>query len=140
MSLISSRKTAAYMATDYRVRDDAHAFSLRIGQPSPGLEKLYASTGKTCALFITASNPYGEIQSDDDNQSTNNQLGVLLRSLSDHVFAGYGTDGTGDWPSEQSYLALGIAESIAIRLGIEARQDAVVWAGQEAVPRLLMLR
>ena len=49
-------------------------------------------------------------------------------------------DPTGAWPEEKSFLALGVGEDTARKLGNRFRQDAVVWVRSDAVPRLLLLR
>ena len=53
---------------------------------------------------------------------------------------GAGADPTGAWPAEKSFLALGVGEEAARNLGNCFHQDAVVWVGPDAVPRLLLLR
>jgi hypothetical protein len=49
-------------------------------------------------------------------------------------------DPNGDWLQERSYFALGLDQSAAFELGAKFHQDAVVWAGPDAIPRLLLLR
>ena len=49
-------------------------------------------------------------------------------------------DPIGAWPEEKSFLALGVGEDTARKLGNRFRQDAVVWVRSDAVPRLLLLR
>jgi hypothetical protein len=137
---ISAAKIAAYEATHYGVGSGSEAFTLHIGQPSPQLASLYAATSTDCALFITAWNPYGEERAFAENEAAHQRLGTALHSLSTHVIEGAGADPTGAWPPEQSFLALGIDAEGARRLGTDFEQDAVVWAGPDAVPGLLLLR
>ena len=59
--------------------------------------------------------------------------------MSLHVIEGAGYP-AGAWPRELSYFALGIDEGAARQLGRRFDQDAVVWAGADAVPKLLLLR
>ena len=49
-------------------------------------------------------------------------------------------DPTEAWEPELSYLTFGISAEYARRLGSLFRQDAVVWAGEDAIPQLLLLR
>lgn len=137
---IAPDKVAAYLATHYRVRAMGKAFTLRIGVPSDELHQLYRATGEGSALFITAYNPYGQTQSDDQNRAAHSRLGAELRALTDHLYEGWGADPAGAWPEEHSYLALGIDRQTAELLGQSAQQDAVVWAGKDAVPHLVCLR
>jgi hypothetical protein len=135
---IAADKVAAYRATQYRI-GGSEPFTLSIGKQSDALLQLYKTTGQTCGLFITAFNPFGRAQSAEANEAAHSRLGECLRALSPHVIegAGYPADA---WPPELSFFALGIDEGAARQLGRRFDQDAVVWAGADAVPRLLLLR
>lgn len=142
MSAIDPAKIAAYQGTDYAVATPQGPFVLRIGQVSPELQALYAHAGRDSALFITAFNPEGALQSDALNEAAHEKLRQRLGACSALVFEGEGR-GAGEhagWPAEKSFLALGIDRAVAASLGQEARQDAVVWAGPDGVPELLVLR
>jgi hypothetical protein len=137
---ISPHKIDAYRTTHYRVGDGAEAFTLRIDIPSNQLRRLYESTGYACGVFITAFNHFGQQQSAHENEAAHSRLGECLRALTARVVEGVGTDPNGAWPQERSYLALGVDQSAASELGAKFHQDAVVWAGRDAIPRLLLLR
>jgi hypothetical protein len=137
---ISNEKIEAYEATHYRVGLGQDAFILRIGEPSAGLRARYDNHSISCAVFITAFNPYGEDQSDSANDAAQARLQEALMALTGLIIEGAGADPTGAWPPEKSFLALGIDEHTAAHLGRTFHQDAVVWAGNDAVPKLLLLR
>ena len=137
---IASDKIAAYRATQYRVGTGPEAFTLRVDKKSGPLQQLYDSTAQSCGLFITAFNPFGREQSVEVNAVAHFRLGDCLRALSPHVVEGAGADPVGAWPEEISFFAIGIDESTARQLGSRFDQDAVVWAGADAIPRLLLLR
>ena len=137
---IAAHKIDAYRATHYRVGAGPGAFTLRINIPSNPLRRLYENTGHTCSVFITAFNPFGQQQSAHANDAAHARLGECLRALTPHVFEGTGADPTGAWPHEKSYFALGMDKAAASELGAKFRQDAVVWAGPDTIPRLLLLR
>jgi hypothetical protein len=142
MSGIDPAKIAAYQDTDYVVRVRSGHFVLRIGQVSPELQALYAETGKSSALFITAFNPEGALQADMLNEAAHDALRNALSVLTDVLFEGEGrgTEDNAGWPAEKSFLALGIDQEESARLGRQFRQDAVVRAGPDGVPQLLILR
>jgi hypothetical protein len=142
LSGIDPAKIAAYQDTDYIVSVRQGHFVLRIGQVSPELQALYAETGQDSAVFITAFNPEGALQADALNQATHEALRNALSALTDHVFEGEGrgTQNNAGWPAEKSFLALGIGQEESARLGRQFRQDAVVRAGADGVPHLLILR
>ncbi len=142
MSQIDPAKIAAYQGTDYVVDAPQGRFVLRIGEASRELSALYAHTGRDSALFITAFNPEGALQSDALNEAAHDALRISLGAHSDLVFEGDGR-GVGEnagWPHEKSFLVLGVDREVSASLGREARQDAVVWAGPDGVPQLVILR
>lgn len=139
-SEIRIEKIEAYLATHYRVGIGPETFVLHVGQRSSELGRLYRETGLQGALFITASNPLGRRLDDDANAMAHELLGTRLRNMSTVVIEGSGSDPNGGWPPESSFLALGIGAEDARRLGRHFRQDAVVWAGNDAIPELLLLR
>ena len=142
MSGIDPAKIAAYQDTDYVVRVRQGQFVLRIGQVSPELQALYAETGRDSAVFITAFNPEGALQADALNQAAHEALRRALSALTGLLFEGEGcgTEDNAGWPAEKSFLALGIYREESARLGRQFRQDAVVRAGPDGVPELLLLR
>ncbi len=139
---IDPTKVAAYQDTDYVVRIRSGQFVLRIGQVSPELQALYAETGQGSAVFITAFNPEGALQADALNQAAHEALRNALSALTDRLFEGEGrgTEDNAGWPAEKSFIALGIDRQEFDRLGRQFRQDAVVRAGPDGVPELLILR
>jgi hypothetical protein len=139
-SAISSEKIAAYQTTHYRVGDEPEAFTLRIDIKSDSLQRLYETTGQSCGLFVTAFNPFGRSQSAEANEAADSKLRDCVRALGPHVINGAGADPTGAWPEEKSFFALGIDEGTARQIGSRFGQDAVVWVGPDAIPRLLLLR
>jgi hypothetical protein len=139
-TVVPPDKIAAYRTTLYQVGTGRDAFTLRIDIKSDALLRLYRTTGQACGLFITACNPFGQAQGVEANEAAYSQLGGCLRSLVRHVIEGVGADPSGAWPHEMSFFALGIGIDTARQLGSRFRQDAVVWAGADAIPRLLLLR
>ncbi len=51
---------------------------------------------------------------------------------------GEGPDGA--WPAEKSLFVFGVDLETARMLGVRYRQNAVVWVGEDAVPKLVLLR
>lgn len=138
-SAVPAALVEAYRKTLYRCGHGDDAFTLRVGERSEALADLYASTGHQCALFITAHNPFSERQSTEANAAANASLRHELCARAPLVVAVAGVDPTGAWPEEESFLALGIDLESAGALGHRYQQNAVVWAGADAVPRLTLL-
>ena len=55
------------------------------------------------------------------------------------LIEGIGIDPSGEWPAEKSFLALGLDLETSRALGREFGQNAIVWAGADAIPRLILL-
>jgi hypothetical protein len=53
---------------------------------------------------------------------------------------GIGQHPTGSWPGEPSYLVPGLARAAALELGRQFAQNALIWAGDDAVPELILLK
>lgn len=139
MTEIPHEMVQAYKMTDFRVLEPQE-FTLRVGHHSAELQALYIELGIMCAGYLTAWNPYSEEASEVDNENAQRQL---LRKLSLEgfpVLKALGIDPSGDWPSEESVFVPGISLDRAKLLGSEFGQNAIVWAGPDAVPQLILLR
>jgi len=137
---IPAEKIQAYLKTDYRFRDGLDTVTLHIDRRSVELARVYASSGIACGVFITAHNPWGQSQSDGANDAANESLAAELAAASTKVFEGAGADPSGVWPAEKSFFAIGIDLDAARSLGARYKQDAIVWVGADAVPKLILLR
>jgi hypothetical protein len=139
-SEISAWKIQAYQKTDYRFGEGTGAITLRVDVHSDELARLFAKSAQTCGLFITAFNPFGQVRSVDANEAAHVRLRTELKSVCPLVIEGAGADPTGAWPPEKSYFALGVDLEASKHLGQQYGQDAIVWAGKDAIPRLILLR
>lgn len=150
-SEISGDLIAAYRSTEYRIESGAEsgcgAITLRIDQHSEPLSRLFAASGHRCGAFITACNPFSVPQTHEENLAAcarlQDTLGRRLRGCpvkAGQILEGTGCDPTGTWPAEKSFLALGLDLETSKAVGKEFGQNAVVWAGSDAIPRLVLLR
>lgn len=138
-SQIDPATLQAYRETHYRVRAP-EPFVLQVGVPSPQLAALHAHHGVQSSAYVTACNPFSEQVSDELNAAhmATLTLEVLLARLP-HL-PGEGMHPSGTWPAEPSLLVLGIDLAAARALGARYRQNAIVFCGADAVPRLELLR
>ncbi len=137
---IPAEKIEAYLKTDYRFGEGIDAVTLRIDVRSEPLARLYAPSGITCGVFITAYNPLGQACDIETNDAANQSLAADLAALATRVVEGAGADPSGSWPEEKSFFAHGIELEVARSLGTRYRQDAIVWVGADAIPKLILLR
>jgi hypothetical protein len=139
-SQIAAEKIKAYRATDYRLGHTDQDIILAVGLRSCRLAVLFAAKEVNCGAFLTAYNPRGAIQPDDANNQAHAELAAKLEQLGLQAIEGSGSEEGTDWPSEKSYFALGLSLDKAKEIGIFFNQDAIVWAGPDAVPQLILLR
>ncbi len=127
----------AYRNTRYEVLEPG-MFTLRVDLPSPELWAAHAELRVRSSAFLTAWNPLGAARSGRVNDRARKRMEKNLRRF--EIWRGRGDDPSGDWPGEESALVLGIGLRQAMRVGRKYRQNAIVWAGADAVPRLILLR
>jgi hypothetical protein len=129
----------AYRETEYRVKHD-RGFALCIDHTSVELAALCRVLRVKCAAYLTAANPLSEQTSDEVNAQRNAQLASELRGRGLVIVEGIGQHPTGDWPGEPSFLVLGLELEAAKSLGRKYEQNAIVWCGDDACARLVLLR
>ncbi len=154
-SEVSEDLIAAYRSAEYRIGAGAEpgiasggdAFILRVNQRSEPLSRLFTASGHQCAAFITAFNPFSAPQSQEENMAACARLREKLDRLLRHrigkagqIIEGTGCSSSGAWPAEKSFLTLGLDLETSQTLGREFGQNAIIWAGSDAIPRLVLLR
>lgn len=118
-------------------------FVLRVDEYSVPLSQLFTASGYRRAAFITASNPFSVPHGVEENLAACARLrDELLHRLCrpEQILYGEGLDPAGAWPGETSFLVLGLDLATSTLLGREFGQNALVWAGEDAIPRLVLLR
>lgn len=131
---------AAYRATLYCVNGVSPPFLLRIDEPSADLAACHRAAGVECSAFITAWNPASELKSPTENADAQSRLESRLRAGGYRLIEGLGLDPTGQWEGEESFLVLAMERASACEVGLEFSQNSCIWAGFDAVPRLVLLR
>ncbi len=129
----------AYLETHYQV----HGFSptlLKIGEGNATLAAIHRSNGVEASAFVTACNPFSEPLDDAANAERQKILAVELTQRGLTFIEGVGQHPSNDWAGEASFLVLGVSVEEAKELGARFGQNAIVWAGSDAVPKLVLLR
>jgi hypothetical protein len=93
-------------------------------------------SGRKCARWASIRS----WQSVDLVGAAHARFGAELAAAGYRVVEGAGEDPEGRWPAEPSYLVLGMALDAAQEVGRRYGQNAIVWAGADAVPELVLLR
>jgi hypothetical protein len=137
----------AYRETHYKVfpRPGAAeaAFTLLIGHACAGLGAAHRLHGVDFSAYITACNPNSQALSLADNANRQQELARELRTRGLRFDDGVGQHPSNGWEGgqgEPSFLAYGLDLEAAKVLGRRFGQNAIVWAGADAVPRLVMLK
>lgn len=130
----------AFLATHYRVQDGDRSFVLRIDQYSRELADLFRREQLSSAAYITACNPLSQPLSRQENEQAHQSLIKDLCRLGYRWLDGFGEDPSGKWAGEASMLVLGLDQPAASELGRRYQQNAIVWIGTDAIPRLMLLR
>lgn len=120
--------------------EGGQAFTLRIDEPSAELREAHARNGVSCSAFLTACNPGSQRIVDHENRRRHATLIRVLTAAGLRHWPGFGIDPDRSWPDEPSRLVFGIPLDEARTLGKRFAQNAMVWAGADAVPRLVLLR
>lgn len=139
-SRIAMHIIESYRCAAYQVSSGSDIFIFRIDQYSEQLLQLLAASDPSCAVFITAFNPLGQRKTYEQNAVFNAQLHGQLSQYSLQIINGSGSDPSGRWPTEESFLAFGINLKTAMALGKQFDQNAIVWIDSDAIPRLILLR
>lgn len=138
-SEISPKLRDAYQRTVFEVLEPMK-FVLRASVPSHELVTLYRQWGHQSAAVVTACNPFSAPQSAEQNRKQMLLLDAQIRAIGLAPLAAAGRDREGKWPPEESLLVLGLDLQPAVRLGVEFGQNAVLWAGSDYIPRIVLLR
>lgn len=129
----------AYQTAHYQVHNGTDSFTLHIGVYAQELAALLQSGGHDCAAFITACNPYSQLCDVQQNRWFHQRLKLELAQHGYGLLEGMGTDPDSKWPGEESLLVLGMGLEAARQTGCRFNQHAIVWAGADAIPRLILL-
>ena len=136
-SNVHSSLIDAYANTAFKVLGP-RPFTLRVGQINQALPSY--SDRFQGAAFITAYNPYSDALTDDVNRRRHAVLREYLEEKGMEFCDGEGGDDAGEWPPEASYYLSNISLFEATKIGKQWGQNAIVWASNDQIPRLIMLR
>jgi hypothetical protein len=138
-SLIDPETIQAFRETPFRVHGN-NPFTLRVGEVSTALAAEYERHRVDCSAYITACNPFSKIVDDSENAERHTALSVELDLRNMAFVEGVGQHPSNQWPGEASFLVFGLTLEAAKALGTRLDQNAIIWAGSDAVPQLILLR
>jgi nitrile hydratase accessory protein len=127
----------AYLAAVYRI-DGPPVIEMKIGVANPAAAALIERFAASCAVFVTAFNPFGEKRDDARNQARQRTLIERVAQLKLQALDGAGVDPQGAWQAEASVFVVGATREIADQLMLEFEQNAVVYLDTRGMPELLL--
>ena len=129
----------AYQNADYYVLKKV-PFKFKIGVFSVDLKNLLKEnrvrTGYLISAYNPKSQPTTQIQNIEKHRLLNNSL-IKDNSL---FYETVSKDPLDKWPCEYGFIVLNTSKKRAIELGIEFRQNAIVFVDHKALSRLILLR
>jgi hypothetical protein len=128
----------AYKRTDYSALIENKTYILKIDEPNLDWIYFLKEKDQSFYFYITAWNPYSNLVSQDENRRANLELKSKLESLRLLVFDGVGKSWDSDW-YEDSFCTIGGNKDLAIQLGKDYRQNAIVYGSLTENPTLLFL-
>jgi len=140
MTSLTADLIHAFIQTDYLIVHNHQKMILRIGEYSVPLKNLHTNLGHSNSAIITAFNPRSTIYPIDENMRRQRELESDLKAQGLILIPATGKDPQMQWPGEPGFLAVGISQDDAFRLGRKYQQNAIVYADPEAVPTLVLLR
>ena len=129
---ISPTLVKAYRNAHYFVHYGEEVLLLKVGSINHALGVFLKAQGQPTAAFLTAHNPYSQIQTLEQNTVAHQKLLDALTKQSIHYIEGFGSDPNEDWDPETSVLALGLTLSQAEDLADAFGQNAFIWVANHA--------
>ena len=139
-SVIAKNLIASYLCANYQIGAGPDSISLRIDQYSEALAKFLISSEQSCAAIISADNPYSLRLRNEKNWDAHESLRNFLICHSYPIIESLNLDPADSWPAEKSFFVPGLDLNTAQTLGQQYDQNAIVWIGNDAIPRLILLR
>lgn len=138
-SAIAPALLQAYRETGYAVQAQPD-FVLHIDQSSAALAAYFRRRAINAGCVMTAWNPYSQPLGDAQNQARQARLEQALEQAGWQWVRAVGSHPENAWPPEVGCFVEDMGEEAASEWGLAYEQNAVVWCGADAVPRLLCLR
>ena len=128
---------SVYARTSYVVQLPAGELPIRIGQTCPVLDAFLRARAVRTWAFVSACNPRSHALCEQENLARHENLLRAAAALGLTCCNGEGRSDAADGPAERGLLITGITEVLALELGLEFEQNAIVFGERDGVARLL---
>ncbi len=137
-SNIDQQLLDAYQNTIYQIR--SLCLQIRIGERNETLEKILKRHSVDSWAFISAWNPGSKQLPEQENAARHRQLVKVVTTKQWKYWEGSGIGADTSWQPELSLLILGVSKVVALEIGRQFEQNAIVFGESQQVPELLLLR
>ncbi len=127
----------AYHNTDYSFETPQQLYVIRLNDANTTFADFLKANGINSWAFITAWNPYSISMPAQYNHDKQQELYAKLKEYDPLPGKGQGQDT--EWPAEESYFVANIKEDIAIALGQEFGQNAILTGNADGKATLKIL-
>ncbi len=135
---IDQHTLEAYLKTTYTTENPE--LTIKIGEVNRALDVFLFDNNSFSWAFISASNPYSTILSDDENEMRHLDLIRRIKSMNMRSCEGLGIPSDEKWKAEKSLLILDIGKKEAIEIGKEYHQNAIVFGRLNQAPELVFCK
>lgn len=139
-SVLDQKLISSYRNTEYKIFVEHQIIAVRVDYYSPSIKALLAVSSADCAAIVSAYNPYSQLRNDEENTLANKLLRDFLTKNNYRFLESLNIAPTETWPSEESFLVLGLDLNAAKNVGQRFKQNGIVWIDQAAIARLILLR
>jgi len=135
---IDQHTLQAYLNTSYIT--EKPELTIKIGEPNRPLDVFLFDNNAFFWAFVSASNPFSSMLSDNENELLHNNLIEKVKSKKLRFCEGLGVPSDESWKAEKSLLILDISKKDAIELGKYFHQNAIVFGKLSQVPELVFCK
>ena len=135
---IDQHTLQAYLSTSYVT--EKPDLSIKIGEMNRPLNVFLFDNNSFFWAFVSASNPYSSMLSDNENELLHNNLIEIVKENKFRFVEGLGVPSDESWKAEKSLLILDISKKEAIELGKHFNQNAIVFGQLNQVPELVFCK
>ncbi len=136
---IAPETVQAYLESDYQIHDTP-PFILRVETFSATLQQAHRARHVNCSAFITAWNPRSQLLDPATNHARQAELQSDLAHRGLIFLQGAGSHPSCPADGEPGLLVFGLELEAGKALARRWDQNALLWTGFDAVPRLILLR
>ena len=116
----------SYNRALYRVDVEPEPIVLRVGEPSPALDRCLEARGAKCFAFLTAANPGSKPLAEAENARRHARLLARIRETGLEAIAGESCEATSGGWRERSLLVVGLDRERALALARKLGQLALL--------------